>query len=295
MIVETTPTGNIGSQVVRNLLERDAKVRVIVRDPAKLPADVQEQVEVVPGSHGDADVVNTAFAGADAVFWLAPPNFRAESLDAAYPDFSRPASEAFVRQGVGRVVGVSALGRGTPVAHRAGFVTGALAMDDVIAATGVNFRALALPGFMDNVLRDLDEIVDHGVYRTALNPDDKHPHCATKDIAATATRLLLDDTWTGQGHVAVLGPEDLSGKDMAAILADVLGRPVRYEQAQPEAFLAGLRASGMSEATVMGYYDMMMAKNEGLDDAEPRTPESSSPTGFRQWCEEVLKPAVAAR
>ena len=295
MIVVTTPTGNIGSQVVRNLLERDAKVRVIVRDPAKLPTDVRERVEVVPGSHGDAEVVDTAFVGADAVFWLAPPSFRAESLEAAYPDFARPASEAFVRQGVGRVVGVSALGRGTPVANRAGFVTGALAMDDVIAATGVNFRALALPGFMDNVLRDLDEIVDEGVYRTPLNPDDKHPHCATKDIAATATRLLLDDTWTGQGHVAVLGPENLSGKDMAAILADVLGRPVRYEQTPPEAFLAGRRATGMSEAAVQGFYDMMMAKNEGLDDAEPRTPESSSPTGFHQWCEEVFKPAVAAR
>ena len=28
--------------------------------------------------------------------------------------------------------------------------------------------------------------------------------------------------------------------------------------------------------------------------AEPRTPESTTPTTFRQWCEEVLKPAVAA-
>ena len=28
---------------------------------------------------------------------------------------------------------------------------------------------------------------------------------------------------------------------------------------------------------------MMAAKNEGLDNAEPRTP-SHSPTSFRQWC-----------
>jgi hypothetical protein len=38
--------------------------------------------------------------------------------------------------------------------------------------------------------------------------------------------------------------------------------------------------------------DMMVAKNEGLDNAEPRTPQSTTPTSFRQWCEEVLKPAV---
>jgi hypothetical protein len=40
--------------------------------------------------------------------------------------------------------------------------------------------------------------------------------------------------------------------------------------------------------------DMMEAKNNGLDNAEPRTPESTTPTSFRQWCEEVLKPAVLA-
>jgi hypothetical protein len=38
--------------------------------------------------------------------------------------------------------------------------------------------------------------------------------------------------------------------------------------------------------------DMAWAKNEGLDNAVKRTPENSTPTSFRKWCEEVLKPAV---
>jgi len=50
----------------------------------------------------------------------------------------------------------------------------------------------------------------------------------------------------------------------------------------------------MSEAMAQGMLDMMVAKNEGLDNAQPRTPESTTPTSFRQWCEEVLKPAVLA-
>jgi hypothetical protein len=40
--------------------------------------------------------------------------------------------------------------------------------------------------------------------------------------------------------------------------------------------------------------DMMVAKNEGLDNAEPRTPRATIPTSFRQWCDEVLKPAASA-
>lgn len=37
MIVVTTPTGNIGRHVVRHLLDAGETVRVIARDPAKLP------------------------------------------------------------------------------------------------------------------------------------------------------------------------------------------------------------------------------------------------------------------
>jgi uncharacterized protein YbjT (DUF2867 family) len=74
MIVLTTPTGQIGSQVLGNLLDSGEELRVIVRDPAQLPADVRDSLDIVEGSHGDAAVVDKAFSGADAVFWLAPPD-----------------------------------------------------------------------------------------------------------------------------------------------------------------------------------------------------------------------------
>jgi hypothetical protein len=51
---------------------------------------------------------------------------------------------------------------------------------------------------------------------------------------------------------------------------------------------------GSSEAMAQATIDMLVAKNNGLDTAEPRTPEATTPTSFRQWCEEVLKPAVEA-
>jgi hypothetical protein len=39
---------------------------------------------------------------------------------------------------------------------------------------------------------------------------------------------------------------------------------------------------------------MMRAKEEGLDGGVTRTPHTASPTTFRQWCAEILKPAVLA-
>jgi uncharacterized protein YbjT (DUF2867 family) len=294
MIVITTPTGDIGSQLLGNLLGRDngEDLCVIARDPAKLSAAVRDRVDIVPGSHADADVVDRAFAGADAVFWLVPPDSQASSLQVAYSGFTQAAAKAFIAHGVGHVVGVSALGRGTSVADRAGLVTASFEMDDLIASTGVAYRALANPSFMDNLLRQVGSIRDQGVFTGTEAADRRFPTAATRDIAAVATRLLLDRSWTGSGSVPVLGPADISPDDMARTMTEVLGRPVRYQQQSLADLGATMASYGVGDAFVQGMVDMMRAKAEGLDDGVPRTPETASPTTFRQWCEDVLKPAV---
>jgi uncharacterized protein YbjT (DUF2867 family) len=290
MIVVTAPTGDIGRQVLENVLGHGEAVRVIARDPSRLPADVRHRVEVVRGSHGDFDIVTKAFAGADSVFWLVPPDPRAESAEAAYGDFTRPAADAFTSQGVSRVVGVSALGRG--VTANAGHVSASLAMDDLIASTGVSYRALTMPSFMDNILRQVESIRSQGMFFWPGPGDLKAPLCATRDVAVVAASLLLDPSWSGVGSVPVLGPEDLSFNDMAQIMSEVLERPIRFQEISGEAFKAQLAGFGMSGPMAQSMLDMIVAKNEGLDNAEPRTPESTTPTSFRQWCEEVLAPAV---
>lgn len=294
MIVITTPTGQIGHQVLNNLHDHDEPIRVIVRDPSRLSPHVRERVEVVQGSHGDLDVVTSAFAGADSVFWLVSPDPHAESVEAAYVGFSRPACEAFKSQGVKRVVGVSAFGRGAAVSGNAGNVTASLAMDDLIASTEVSYRALAAAPFMDNLLRQVSSIKNQGMFFDVRSGDLKQPTCATRDIAAVGARLLLDHTWGGVESRPVLGPEDLSYNDMAQIMSEVLGKTVRFQQIPAETLKARLLQGGRSEAMTLGYLDMLAAYDQGLATAEPRTPESSTPTSFRQWCEEVLGPAILA-
>jgi uncharacterized protein YbjT (DUF2867 family) len=292
MIVLTTPTGDIGSQLLTNLLSHDEELRVIVRDPAKLPDAVRGRVDIVTGSHGDPEVVGKAFADADAVFWIVPPDSQSPSLEVAFSGFTQAAADAFAASGVRHVVGVSALGRGTPVAASAGLVTASLAMDDLIASTGVAYRALANPSFMDNLLRQVTSIRDSGVFTDTVDADRRAPSASTSDIAAVAAGLLIDRSWTGVDSVPVLGPEDLSANDMARIMSEVLGRPVRYEREPLDALAARMTSYGLSDAFVRGMVDMMRAKDEGLDDGIARTPQTSTPTTFRQWCERVLKPAV---
>jgi uncharacterized protein YbjT (DUF2867 family) len=291
MIVVTAPTGTIGRQVLNNLLVGDERICVIVRDPSRLSPQTRARVEVVQGSHADIQVVNRAFAGADALFWLVPADPRAESVEAAYVDFARPACAAIKSRGIRRVVDITALGRGLPIAQHAGYVTASLAMNDLVKSTGVSYRALTMPSFMDNIIRQLESIKNKGMFFSPISGNRKLPACATRDIAAVAAKLLLDSSWSGQEDLAVLGPEDLSFNDMAQIMSEVLGKPIRFQQISFEAYKARFIEVGMSEAMAQGLTDMAIAKNIGLDNAEPRTPENTTPTSFRQWCEEVLKPA----
>jgi uncharacterized protein YbjT (DUF2867 family) len=145
----------------------------IARDPSRLLPQARGRVEVVQGSHGDIDVVTKAFAGADSVFWLVPPDRHAESVEAAYSGFTRSACDAFKSQGVRRVVGVSALGRGWP--GNAGYVSASLAMDDLIASTGVSYRALAMPSFMDNILSQVEPIKSQGMFFSPISGDRSPP------------------------------------------------------------------------------------------------------------------------
>jgi uncharacterized protein YbjT (DUF2867 family) len=295
VIVITTPTGLIGHQVLNNLLDSGEDLRAIARDPSAFTAGERDRVDVVEGSHADAEVVDEAFTDADSVFWLAPPDPRAPSVEAAFVGFTRPAAEAFKKHGVSRVVGISALGRATPWAARAGYVTGSLAMDDLIASTGVAYRALTNPSFMDNIVRQAEAIKNQGMFFSPIAGDRKLPAVATRDIAATASRLLLDESWSGVDEVPLLGPEDLCFNDMAEIISEVLGKEVLFQQTTFEAYQDRFVGFGMSEAMAQGMTDMAWAKNEGLDNAVQRTSENSTPTSFRQWCEEVLKPAVLNR
>ncbi|MFC9125879.1 NAD(P)H-binding protein [Streptomyces sp. NPDC057099] len=295
MIVITAPTGNIGRHLLPLLLDsapaRGEELRVVVRDPARLPDTVRDRVEVITGSHGDAEVVDRAFEGADAVFWLVPPDSSLPPHD-AYSGFTLPATKALAAHRVGHVVGVSALGRGTPVADRAGLVTASLAMDDLIAGTGVAYRALASPSFFENLLEEADAIREKGVFTDTVAADRKAPFVAVADIAAVAARLLLDRSWTGTDSVPVLGPEDVSPDDLARVMSERLGRPVRYERQSLDDLRATLAGYGLDEAFVQGVADMKRAKDDGLDAGVTRTPATATPTTFARWCAETLEPAV---
>ena len=79
-------TGNVGGAVAENLLAAGKKVRGVVRNPEKAKAWADRGVELVQSAYDDAAGLAKAFAGAEGVFAMIPPDF---APDPGLPDQKR--------------------------------------------------------------------------------------------------------------------------------------------------------------------------------------------------------------
>ncbi|MFC4732256.1 NAD(P)H-binding protein [Salipiger abyssi] len=290
MMLITTPTGDIGTRVLAHVLDAGKEARVIARNPARLPEAVRSRVDIFEGSHADPAVIVPALSGVDAVFWLPPGNLDAQDAETAYCEFSRAFCDALRGSPVRRVVGISALGRGWP--KPAGQVSATIQVDDMIAGTGVHYRALTCASLMDNLLRQVDLIRTEGVFYQPVPQDLKLPHVAKSDVARTAARLLEHTEWTGVDEVPLHGPENLTYDQMAEILSEALKRPIRFREISMEAFGDLLRSTGCTEGMARAAMEMMIAKSEGMDTMTRPESRSATPTSFQTWCENELRPVI---
>ncbi|MFJ9733737.1 NAD(P)H-binding protein [Streptomyces sp. NPDC101171] len=287
MIVVTTPTGQIGSRLTRRLLDEDKEVRVVVRDASRL-----EHVEVIRGSHDDPAVLDKALPGAEALFWLVPPNPQAPSAEAHYLQFARAGAAAIARHDVGHVVGVSSAGHGWP--SPAGVLSAAFAMDAELARSGAAYRALSMPFYMENLLGQLDAIAAQNAFHLTCAGDLPLALIATRDIAGIAAELLTDTSWSGQENLPVFGPDRLTPDGMAEVISQELGHPVTYRRMDVDDYASLLRSRGAGDQTIKDLTDAFAAQDHGIYDADWATARPT-PTDFRTWCREVLKPAADAR
>jgi uncharacterized protein YbjT (DUF2867 family) len=288
MIVVTTPTGQIGASLLSRLIEANVEVRVIARDPSKLPTDVRERVDVVEGSHRHLPVMSAALDGADALFLVVPPGFEDGGAHFRYLDFAHNAMAAVTKHEVPRVVGVTSAGHDWT--GKAGLLSAAFAMDAAIRESGVAYRALSMPWFMENLLNQAGQIRESGRLSMGYTADRALPSIAAQDVAAVAAGLLLDLTWTSQENVPVFGPDQHTPVQMAEVISQVLGRPVEYVQVELEAIAARFIGRGSPQIVADDMTQMIGAQNSGIYDVDVAT-TSPTQTSFQTWVETVFKPA----
>jgi uncharacterized protein YbjT (DUF2867 family) len=292
-IAVTTPTGNVGSHVVRMLCQAGVRPRLLLRNPERLDADVRDQVELAVGDQRDADYVAESTRGVDAVFWVHPDDWSLPDPDADAERTGEGLAAAMRQNRIARVVFQSSIG--AELRHGAGFIDGLARIEQRLDATrdetGTALLHLRCGYFMTNLLHDLDGL--RAGRLTTIRPlDEPMPWVDPRDIATVATVRLLAEDWTGRQVQAVHGPADLTWTEVAAVLSTATGVSIEAQRITDDEERAALRDAGMGEVAVEGIVGMGVGTRDGFTPEQPRSALTTTPSSLAGWAITHLRPAL---
>ncbi len=232
-ILITGASGNVGRHVVEQLVKRGADVRALVRDPAK--TDFPAGVTVVQGDLLDPDSIRIAFSGVSTMFLL----------NAVVPDEFTQALIALnlaKEAGIKRIVYLSVIHCDlyVNVPHFAG----KFGVERMIEHMGFNATILRPAYFMDNDLVIKDVILNYGVYPMPIG-NKGIAMIDVRDIAEIAAIELIRRSEAQEPlplkRINLVGPDTLTGTDIAAIWTEILDRQVTYGGDDTGSFEQNLR------------------------------------------------------
>lgn len=232
-ILITGATGNVGRQVVQQLVNRGADVRVLVRDPAK--ANFPASVNVVQGDLLDVDSLRVAFKDVSTLFLL----------NAVVPDEFTQAliSLNLAREaGIDRIVYLSVIhsDKYLNVPHFAG----KFGVERMLEQMGFGATILRPAYFMDNEHTIKDVVLGYGVYPMPIGSKGLAMIDARDIGEIAAIELLRRERASGPlplERINLVGPDTLTGEAAAAIWSTVLKRTITYGGNDTAGFEKNLR------------------------------------------------------
>ena len=292
-VVINAPNSNIGRALATRLLDAGEPITVLSRDKKKAEELQRRGARVIEGSFENLLLLSDALEGAESLFWLTPPPARPDYYDWAIR-CAKDAASLAKKLGVNRAVVMSSAG-----AHSGpgtGPVGPAREMENAFEAVLPAVVSLRPGIFMENFLQSTEMIARAGQIFLPIPLGKRWPLVATADIADKAAAWLLDRGWTGHHRVGVHGPRDLSAEEATAIISAELGKPVECIEATPDQARGVMSAMGMPDFIIDIVLEMYGAFRDGrLDAAEPRTPDTTTPTSLAHFARTKLVPAIQAK
>src|SRR6185503_2403817 len=235
MILVTGATGNVGKELVKQLVDKGVQVRVLLRDQKKAAA-LGDRVEVVIGDLNKPETLGAPMQGVEKLFLVTPDTGQVANL-------LKVAKQA----GVQHVVKLS-----TIEADRSlGPGKWHCQQEELIKSMGFEWTFLRPTMMMVNTIEWWGETIksQNAVYfpggKGKVSPVDP------RDVASVARTVLTEPGHEGQIY-ELTGPEAFTISEMVQILAKALDKPIRYTDVPVFAAAIGMLRFGLPFYVVMG-------------------------------------------
>ena len=241
MILITGAAGKTGRAVIRALVGRGAAMRALVHRPEQVRS-VEElgAQEAVVGDMRDPATMGRAARGVRAVYHICP-NMSPDEIA-----IGQVAIAAARAAGVELFVYHSVL---HPQTEAMPHHWQKLRVEEQLFESGLAYTILQPAAYMQNVLAYWDRIVEQGIYPVPYAVETRLGMVDLEDVAAAAAVVLIEEGHVGATY-ELAGPEVLTQTEVAAILSQELGRPVRAESVPLEVWEQQARASGLGDYAV---------------------------------------------
>ena len=290
-IAITTPTGNIGRELVRILQsEGDHELVLLARDAAKLAAEAERGARVFEGSLSDPVYVTEATKEADVLFFLIPPGYGEPHYRKFQAGITDAGAQAVKANGIPHVVLLSSVG--AQHAEGTGPIAGLHHAEVAFAEAGTTLTALRPTYFMENYFANLESILSEGHVYLPLGGATPMNMIATRDIARVAADAVIE-TPEDNRVLELLGPREYTFAEAAQLIGEGIGKPVQHIEVTPEQTREALVASGIGEDLAGLYLEMFAAFESGhVAPVSPRSDASTTPTHLETFAKEAMGPML---
>lgn len=266
-ILAVGASGPFAGLVVPELARRGATVRALIHDGAKAElVRKRGAAEVVVADLADRTALEAALQGMDAVFYMAPaflPNEAAVGVGLV---------EAARAAGVRRFVFSSVI---HPILSALANHAQKAPVEEAVLTSGMEYVFLHPTVFFQNFTPAWPRIVESGVLAEPWSTDTRFSRVDYRDVAeAVAIALTEDRLLYGTFECCAEGWHDRT--EVAAIISEVLGRPIRAERVDPKRVAAGAGPGAPMLEAMFGWYDQRGLMGNALPlraalGREPRT------------------------
>ncbi|HYZ54111.1 MAG TPA: NmrA family NAD(P)-binding protein [Streptosporangiaceae bacterium] len=168
------------------------------------------------------DSIQAALAGVDAVFYIAPAFLPGEA------SVGQAVIAAAIRAGVRRLVFSSVIHPVLSLINHAAKAP----VEEALYDSGLEYTVLQPALFFQNYARSWTQTVRSGVLAEPWSPRTRFSRVDYRDVAEAAAIALTEDRLLG-GTYELASDGQLDRYDVAALISEVTGRPIRAERLDP--------------------------------------------------------------